>query len=213
MTVDSKKWFDVPDSRSRDLDDKPDAYCNVEARFSDHPILDVRASKAARHNVYFYGPVLHMRVKRTSLGAKAIKNASSFVMRFDKGFEDIRIEQGIGPQGNTVPVRVGKTGMGKEDFDRACKLIVRCWEAWEYYQQFRKSRVTELEEHAIEVISQSPGRVKGRIMVDRKGQILEIDQVHDENIEDDPDFTPEADAVIVAGPTPAPKPKGRKKAA
>lgn len=210
MTIDSKKWFDVPDSKSKDTDEEGE-YCNVEARFADHPILDVAACKAARHNVYFYGPVLHMRVKRTSLGSKAIKNAHSVVMRFDKGFEDIRIEQGIGPQGNSVPVRVGNPGMGKEDFDRACKLIVRCWEAWEHYQGFRKAAVTELEQHALEIIAQSPGRVKGRIMVDRKGQILEIDQVYDEHAEDDPDFTPEADAVIVTGPTA--KPKGRPKKA
>ncbi len=211
--IDSKQWFDVPDSKTKDESGEGGFFYNVEARFADHPILDVKASKAKRHNVYFYGPVLHMRIKKTSLGAKAIKNAHSVVMRFDKGHEDIRIEAGIGPQGNSIPVRVGSPGMGKEDFDRACKLIVRCWEAWEHYQKFRKSVVTELEQHALEIISQAPSKLKGRIMAGRDGGILEVDDVHDEQIDDDPDFTPEADAVIIDKPSTEAKPRGRKKAA
>lgn len=213
--IDTKKWFDVYDSKQRD--DKgqiiPDSKANIDCRFADHPILDVVASRARRHNVYFYGPVLHMRVKETALGVKAVKNSTSFVLRFDKGPEDIKIEQGIGPQGNSIPVRVGTTGMGKEAFDRACKLIVRCWDAWLHYQKFRKSEVTELEKEALEIIDQSPGRVKGRLMVDRKGDIIEVDHVHDDDVDDNLDFQPEADAEIISRPSAPTKPKGRKKAA
>lgn len=211
--IDEKKWFDVDDSRLRDEKGKiiPDSEANIDCRFADHPILDVVASRAKRHNVYFYGPVLHMRVKQTGLGVKAIRNSTSFVMRFDKGPEDIQTEQGIGPQGNSVQVRLGSPGMGKEDFDRACKLIVRCWDAWEHYQTFRKSAVTELEEEAMEIINQSPNRVKSRIMVDREGKIVEVDQVHYEQGDDDPDLRIEPGAEIAAGP--APKPRTRKKKA
>lgn len=213
MTIDKKKWFPLEDSKTRDEKGRiiPDSEANVEARFADHPILDVKASKAARRNVYFYGPVLHLRVIKTSLGVRAVKNSHSYVLRFDKGPEDIRIESGIGPLGNSIPVRIGNPGMAKEDFDRACKLIVRCWEAWEYYQKFRQSAVTELELHCLEIISQTPNKLKGRLLVGRDGNVMEVDDVHDA-IEDEVDFTPpEPDALIVAGPSP--KPKGRKKAA
>jgi hypothetical protein len=209
--IDKKKWFDVPDSGSKD--DQGEIFYNVEARFGDHPILDVKASKAARHNVYFYGPVLHMRVKRTSLNSRAIKNCYSVVMRFDKGEEDIRIEQGIAPNGQSVPVRVGNPGMGKENFNRACKLIVRCWDAWEHYQKFRKSAVTPLEQEAIAIVSQSPNKVKSRLMVDREGKLMEVDPVREEEAEDEPDFTPEMGAEIISSPEPAAKVKRRRKAA
>ncbi|HKJ61465.1 MAG TPA: hypothetical protein VKA94_05660, partial [Hyphomicrobiales bacterium] len=215
---DKKKWFDVPDSGSKD--EQGNIFYNVEARFGDHPILDVRASQTARHSVYFYGPVLHMRVKRTSLNVKAIINCHSVVMRFDKGKEDIRIEQGIAPNGNNVSIRVGQPGMSKEDFNRACKLIVRCWDAWEHYQKFRKAAVTPLEEEALKIISKSPNKMKGRIMVDREGRPVEVDDVLHDHDEDDPDFTPEVGAEIIqqsasATPAPksAPKSRGRKKAA
>lgn len=215
MAIDKKKWFDVPDSKSKD--DNDEIFYNVEARFGDHPILDVNASKAARHNVYFYGPVLHMRVKRTSLNVRAINNCHSVVMRFDKGHEDIRMEQAIAPNGNNVSIRVGKPGMGKEDFSRACKLIVRCFDAWEHYQKFRKSAVTPLEREALRIISQSPKKMKGRIMVDRDGRPVEVDDIDDKD-EDDPDFTPESGSEIIKRPASATaktasKPRGRQRAA
>lgn len=212
-TIDKKKWFDVPDSGSKD--DQGETFYNVEARFGDHPILDVKASKAARHNVYFYGPVLHIRVKRTSLNVRAINNCHSVVMRFDKGEEDIRIEQGIAPNGQSVPARVGKPGMGKDDFNRACKLIVRCWDAWEHYQKFRKSVVTPFEQEALRIISQSPNKMKGRIMVDRDGRAIEVDDISHDRDEDDPDFAPEAGSEIIENPSAVAtaKPKTRRKAA
>jgi hypothetical protein len=211
--IDKNKWFDVTDSGSKN--DQGEIFFNVEARFGDHPIIDVHASNIARHAVYFYGPVLHMRVKRTSLNVSAIKNCYSVVMRFDKGAPDIRIEQGIAPNGQSVPSRVGKEGMDKEAFNRACKLIARCWDAWEYYQKFRKAAVTELEQEAVAIISQSPNKVKSRLMVDREGKIMEVDPVRDDEAEDEPDFTPEAGSEIIEKPSAvaAAKPKTRRKAA
>ena len=45
--VDTKKWFDVPDSIFED--DDGNEYYNVQAKFADHHILNVEKSKAARH--------------------------------------------------------------------------------------------------------------------------------------------------------------------
>jgi hypothetical protein len=51
-------------------------------------------------------------------------------------------------------------------------------------------------------------------MVGRNGEILEVDPVHDDNTDDDPDFTPpEHDVIIIDKPSTEPKARGRNKKA
>jgi hypothetical protein len=183
--VDSKKWFDVPDSKCKA--ENGDEYFNVEARFADHPILDVAASKIARRSVYARGIVLHTRVKKNTFDKPAIVNASSFVLRFDKGPDLTREVMVPGPaQGSMVPHRDGEPGMSKEDFDRAISLMMRCWEAWEYYQHFRESPVTALESEALKIIAAKPTSAFGRLVADKYGNAIEIDPIEAE-VDDDPD--------------------------
>lgn len=187
MKIDTKKWFPVPDSELMDQDDEPTGIFNIEARFTDHPILNVEKSRAARHNVYDQGPCLHMRVLHNSDGDPVqIKNSTSHVMRFDKG-EDTRVaSQKPGPAGNPVLHYDGSPGMGKEEFEAAIRDIVRCWAAWQHYQKFREAPVTPLEARAMELIAQMPSaQTPGVIMVDVGGklQARKIDQ-DDEEEED-----------------------------
>lgn len=204
--IDPKQWFDVKDSKTKD-GEAGEAYYNVEARFADHPILDVSASRIARHNVYFLGIVLHTRVKRTAHGGPAIKNSTSVVFRFDKGMDETTTVQAIGPEGTTVASRVGKAGLSKEDFDSYIKWIVRCKEAWEHYQKFRKSPVTDLEKEATKAIERLPANGNAsRVIVDAKGNPLMVDGIEEEET-DDLDFIPEEGSTVVIHE----QPKSRKK--
>lgn len=206
-----KKWFDVPDSKCKTGDGEE--YFNVEARFADHPILDVDACKIARHNVYKCGIVLHTRVKKNWLDRKAIANASSFVLRFDKGPDQTVTTMVPGPApGMMVPHREGKSGMSKEQFDQAVSLMARCWDAWEHYQTFRKAPVTELELKAVEIINMMPSSRFGRLVADKSGNVIEIDPIEPE-VDDDPDAPfPDPEPL---GPPPAAvkKPNGRSRKA
>lgn len=173
MTIDTKQWFPVPDSELKDQDGEPTGVFNIEARFTDHPILNIEKSRIARHNVYDLGICLHQRILYNSdLEPLQIKNSISHVMRFDKG-EDTRIpSQKPGPNGNMVLHYDGCPGMGKEEFDKAVKDIVRCWSAWVHYQNFRESTVTPLEEKAMRIIDAMPtsGR-PGVVMVEIDGKL------------------------------------------
>ena len=61
MQIEKRKWFDVPDSRVKRENGKG-SFCNVEARFSDHAVINIPKSKEARRNVYDFSIVLHTRV-------------------------------------------------------------------------------------------------------------------------------------------------------
>ncbi len=186
MTIDKKQWFDVQDSKCKGEDEKE--YFNVEARFADHPILDVEASRLARSNVYKRGIVLHTRIKRNWLDKAAITNATSFVLRFDKGPDETVTTMVPGPvPGTMVQHREGKLGMTKEDFDRAVSLIVRCWNAWEHYQQFREAPVTDMEARAVGIINSMPLSAFGRLVSDKAGNIIEVDAIDETPPDDDPD--------------------------
>ena len=186
MTADSKKWFTVPDSEMMDLDGEPTGIFNIEARFADHPILNVAKSKIARHNVYDLGPCLHMRILYTADHAQAIKNGTSHVMRFDKGPDERIASQQPGPGGNLVLHYDGPEGMGQEAFDAAKRDIARCWAAWEHYQAFRESPVTPLEALAIDHIVNMPSAARPSIMVDVGGR-LEAREIEREAIDDEDD--------------------------
>ena len=209
VTDPKKQWFDVPDSKCKA--ENGDEYLNVEARFADHPILDVAASKIARHSVYKYGIVLHTRVKRNTFDKPAIANASSFVLRFDKGPDNTRTVMVPGAlPGSMVPHREGEPGMSKEDFDRAISLIMRCWEAWEHYQSFRKSPVTPLESEALKIIAAKPTSAFGRLVADKYGNAIEIDPIEAE-VDDDPDAQFPGEAPM-GPPAAVERPKGGRKA-
>src|SRR5882672_11132282 len=109
--IDTKKWFDVPDSIFED--DDGNEFYNVQAKFADHHILNVKKSQAARHNVYDMGIVLHTKVLRVTDSSPAIKNGTSHVMRFDMG-EDLRVKSyRPGPDGKEVEHYDGPEGMGQ----------------------------------------------------------------------------------------------------
>jgi hypothetical protein len=185
--VDKTKWFDVPDSVF--VDEGGDEYYNVQAKFADHPILNVEKSRAARHNVYDLGIVLHTKVLRLADANPAIRNGTSHVMRFDKG-EDTRVPSyRQGPDGKEVIHYDGTPGMGKAAFDAAVKDIMRCWDAWEHYQKFRKAPAHPLETRALELVSSKPMAALGTLMVDRgDGTLiaLEIDDGEDHGEEETP---------------------------
>lgn len=207
--VDKKQWFDVHDSKCRA--ENGEEYYNVEARFADHPILDVAASKIARHSVYKRGIVLHTRVKKNIHDKKAITNASSFVLRFDKGRDHTKTVMVPGPaQGTVVPHREGESGMSKEDFDRAVSLIMRCWDAWEHYQLFRESEVTELEREAMAIIDAKPRSAFGRLVADKHGNVIEIDPIEQTDADDLDAAFPEPEQL---GPPVKAKPGRKPKAA
>lgn len=200
--IDKKQWFPVRDSLTND--EEGNEFYNVEAKFSDHPILNVEKSRIARHNVYDLGIVLHTRVLRTAAGERAIKNSSSHVMRFDKG-EDTRVRSmQPGPEGNPVLHYDGSPGMGQEAFQAAVSDIMRCWEAWEHYQLFRKSPVHPMEEKALEVISQKP-KLKTVKMVDIGGTLVPLRPGEDDEDEDSDPSEPEQ----IKQPS-RPAPKGRR---
>jgi hypothetical protein len=215
MKVDPKKWFHVEDSKVRDPDSGSFFY-NVEARFADHPILDVDASRRARRNVYFYGVVMHTRVLKANDGAKAIANCTSHVMRLDKGRDETRHIPATGPEGNTTTTRVGKSGLPREEVDRCIATIKRCPEAWNYYQQFRKAPVTELETEILKIISQMPEK-RNIPVIDAHGNTLSVDSLEPDHAEDDPDAQIEEDALFIEKPdfvepsveVPTPRKRGR----
>src|SRR5688572_15203797 len=190
MTIDTKQWFPVPDSELMDQDGEPTGIFNIDARFTDHPILNVEKSRAARHNVYDLGPCLHMRILHNSDGDPVlVKNGTSHVMRFDKG-EDTRVaSQRPGPAGNPVLHYDGSPGMGKEEFEAAIRDILRCWAAWQHYQLFREAPVHPLERKALEIIDQMPtSKRPGVVMVDVGGKIeaREIEQSDGDEDDDVP---------------------------
>jgi hypothetical protein len=182
--ADKKKWFDVPDSLIDDGESEP--YYNVQAKFADIPILNVEKSRIARHNVYDLGIVLHTKVLRGEDGAPATKNATSHVMRFDKG-EDTRVASfRQGPDGKEVVHYDGCAGIGKEAFEAAMRDILRCWDAWQHYQKFREAPVHPMERKAMEIIGKRPSASVGTVMVDRGDGALVAQKIDDdENLDED----------------------------
>jgi hypothetical protein len=155
MSIDKKQWFDVLDSRVEREDGKG-FYYNVEARFSDHPVINIEKSRIARHNVYEFSVVLHTRVKRAAGDVPAVKNMTSQPIRFDKA------------------------KLSQEQFNEAVKLIARCYDAWLHYQKFREAPVTSGEEKALLQLNQMPAAAikskKGKpatVMVDIGGDLVE----------------------------------------
>ena len=202
--IDKKKWFDVPDSIFED--DDGNEFYNVQAKFSDHHILNVQKSQAARHNVNDVGIVLHMKVLRVTDASPALKNGTTHVMRFDKG-EDKRVASyRPGPDGKEVIHYEGSGGMGQQAFEAAIRDIMRCWDAWCHYQKFRTAPVHPLEVKALDIISKKPLHQLGTVIVDRgDGKLETVHLEPDEN--DDP-----TEAPSLPGPIRTAKSK-RKKAA
>jgi hypothetical protein len=182
--IDKKQWFDVADSLINDGEHEP--YHNVQAKFSDIPILNVEKSKAARHNVFDIGIALHTKVLRLADGTPAFKNSTTHVLRFDKG-QDTRVASyRPGPDGKEVIHYDGQTGMGKEAFDAAVRDIMRCWDAWEHYQKFRLAPVHPLETRAMELIAKKPISALGTVMVDRgDGQLVAFQPDTDDDADDE----------------------------
>jgi hypothetical protein len=206
--VDPKKWFDVADSMF--MDDDGNEYYNVQAKFTDHYILNIEKSQEARHNVFDVGIVLHTKVLRVTDASPAIKNSSSHVMRFDKG-EDRRVASyRPGPDGKEVIHYEGSEGMGQQAFDAAVRDIMRCWDAWVHYQLYRTAPVHPLETKALDIIAKKPLHELGTVIVDRGDGKFETVRLETEDEDDDDP----ADAPKLPGPvrTAKPKPK-RKKAA
>jgi hypothetical protein len=145
MSINKKQWFDVPDSWVKT---ENGGYYNVEARFSDHPVLNPEKARIARHNVYDFSIVLHTRVKRATGDVPATKNMTAQTLRFDKAAR-----------------------MGKGDFDTAKQLIARCWDAWQHYQLFREAPVSALEASAIDQIMHAPQPAS--LLVDKGGELVE----------------------------------------
>lgn len=172
MTIDPKQWFTVPDSELKDQDGEPNGIFNIDARFTDHPVLNVEKSRIARHNVYDLAPCLHMRILHNADGDPLqIKNSVSHVMRFDKG-EDTRVASYVPGINGPVLHYDGSAGMGKEEFQAAIRDILRCWAAWQHYQNFRESPVHPMEKKALEIIEQMPTSQRpGVVMVDVGGKI------------------------------------------
>ena len=173
MTNLKKQWFDVPDSLMR----KPSGngfVHNIEARFSDHPAINVEKSKVARRAVYEWTIVLHTRVKYGPYG-KAVDNTSSHVMRFDKG-----------------------AAMGEMDFNKAKAAIMRCWDAWQHYQTWREAPVTVAEQMALEQIEQAPLSSIGTVKVSVGDKLVDARLSGDDGEaedSDDDDLMP-ANAVV-----------------
>jgi hypothetical protein len=149
MTVDKRKWFDVPDSLT-EREDGEASYYNVQARFSDHPVLHPEKTRIARSNVYEIGTILHTKVLRAGGDAPARKNMSQQVMHF-----------GFGYKGEIF---------SEEDFKATKASIVRCWDAWQHYQTFREAPVREGEKLALGQINTSPEKPKG-VLVDIGGKL------------------------------------------
>lgn len=185
MAINKKQWFDVPDSRVK-REDGRGLYYNVEARFSDHPVINVEKSKIARHNVYDFSIVCHTRVKRAAGDAPAIKNMTSQALRFDKG-----------------------KALSKEGFEQAKSLIVRCLDAWEHYQLFREAPITEGERMALRQIGEMPLSSMGRVLVDDGGKL--VSHQIDDGEEPDEDDDEGEQIVVVAAPQPQKRGGGGKK--
>jgi hypothetical protein len=193
------KWFLVPDSLTDHESGKPeDRFYNVEARFRDHPILDVRASEIERHNVYKHGISCEQRVIKAAIGTPAIKNMTPKVLRFDKGAKLPRV-----------------------DFEACVATIRRCWDAWQHYQAFRLAPVMPEEARAIALIERGP-KPDEITMRDANGQLTKVIIDDGEEPEDDElDADEEAEAPEAAAPAanpakpraPAKKPATKKKAA
>lgn len=162
MTNPKKQWFPVKDSLTKG--ERGKSYFNVEARFSDHPVINVEKSKIARHNVYDFSIVLHTRVKRNAFDGPAQPNVSAQALRFDKGAK-----------------------MGGPDFDAAKNAIVRCWDAWEHYQTWREAPVTTAEKMALEQIEAMPLAALGTVKVDVGGKLVDARRAGDESDDDDDD--------------------------
>lgn len=156
-----KRWFDCPDSKTKSEDGKREYY-NVEARFHDHPVLNVEKSRIKRHNVYDYGIRLETRVKYAAGDVPAVRNTSPIPIRFDKGH-----------------------ALRREDFDATLTHIQRCWNAWEHFQTFREAPVTEHERIAIELIKMRP--VASTILVDDGQGNLKAVRLDDPDDHDDDD--------------------------
>jgi hypothetical protein len=195
-----KRWFDVPDSLTKeDLGNgKFREYYNVEARFADHPVLDMPASVKARHNVYRFSIVCEQRIKRAAIGAPAVKNMTPYVLRFDKG-----------------------SGLPRQDFDAAKAVIQRCWEAWLHYQTYREAPITPDEARAVELINRGPA--PDTVMVMTSAGLLpfkvddgEVREDEDEDDEDAGDGAGDGDGSSgeqASAPSPiAPKPAKKAKA-
>jgi hypothetical protein len=180
------KWFPVEDSELKNQDGEGTGVFNIDARFADHPILNVSKSRIARHNVYDLGPSLHMRILNNADGDPVqVKNGTTHVMRFDKG-EDKRVASHVaGPGGNMLLHYEGPEGMGKEDFEAAVRDIIRCWPAWVHYQKFREAPVTLMEEKALAIIAAKPLVSGGKIMVDVGGTLQARQIEADEGEEDE----------------------------
>ena len=166
MRIDKKKWFDVPDSETED--ERKKLFFNVEARFSDHPVIDMELSRTARRNIYKFSIVLHTRVKRAAIGGKAQPNMSTQSLRFDKG-----------------------AAMGAADFEASKAAIMRCWEAWEHYCRFREAPVTVAEKMALEQIQRAPLSKLGVVHVQVGDRLVAArmagDDSEDEDLEDEDD--------------------------
>lgn len=164
MTNPKKQWFDVLDSKTKKEGGNGFFY-NVEARFSDHPVINIEKSKVARHAVYEWSIVLHTRVKRIADGAMAQKNMSAQTLRFDKG-----------------------EAMGELDFEAAKKAIMRCWDAWEHYCTWREAPVTTAEIMALEQIEHAPLSALGTVKVlGRDGKLVDARRAGDDEDEDEDD--------------------------
>lgn len=183
MPINKKKFHDVEDSWV-DREDGKGGYYNVQARFSDHPVINPGKSQIARHNVYDFAIVLHTRVKRTMGDAKAQENLTAQTIRFDKGKR-----------------------LGSDDFEKAKALIVRCWDAWEYYQQYREAPVTESEQTALHQIElqRAHSLAPGKVLVDVGGVMVERDL--DPDSEDRDEEEDEEPVRRPAKAAPAAKPK------
>jgi hypothetical protein len=171
MAINKKQWFDVPNSMTKREDGKG-SYYNVDARFSDHPVINIEQSRIARHNVYEFSIVLHTRVKRAMSDARAQPNMSAQAIRFDKG-----------------------ATLGGDAFEAAKLLLVRCWDAWEHYQKFREAPVSASEELALHQIEVQRNRdlAPSKLTVSVGGQLVERDlESGDDYIEDVDDEQPSA---------------------
>lgn len=174
MAKKKQVWFDVPDSLTEEEQgNKIIKYYNVEAHFSDHKVLDIRASQEARYNVYTLVPAMFLRIKRAAMGQPAVKNVTPIVLRFDKG-----------------------RALPRPDFEECITAISRCWQAWEHYQADRKAEVLPEEKTALMLISRGPKPEIARVFKRKLRQIV----VEDED-EDDDDEGEEIEATEVgAGP-------------
>jgi len=166
MANPKKQWFDVKDSLTKG--ERGKEYYNVQARFSDHPVINVEKSKIARRNIYDYSIVLHTQVKRNAFDAPAQPNTSSQTLRFDKG-----------------------SSMGGAEFEAAKAAIMRCWDAWEHYQTYRQAPVTVAEKMAMEQIERMPLSALGTVKVDiGGGRLVDARRAGDDDDGDDEDDGP-----------------------